>query len=67
MTEIIPGAISMVELQCKNHPKLRWHTKNIAPIGCRSLFFNLDCDPAMGFKECPCPLNALIPVPGATA
>lgn len=55
-----------IDLTCKNHPELRWSTKNIAPIGCRSLFFNLDCDPAMGFQECACPLADLIPV-GPTA
>jgi hypothetical protein len=28
-----------VALRCKNHPHLRWSTKNIAPIGARNIFF----------------------------
>jgi len=36
-------------LRCKNHPELRWSTKNIAPIGARSIFFQGDG------RECDCP------------
>ena len=49
-----------VVLTCKNHPTLRWCTKNIAPIGCRHVFFNnLSCNPKMG-NECSCPTSDLI-------
>lgn len=50
-----------IELTCKNHPNLRWQTKNIAPIGCRRIFFDLFrvCE---GY-ECNCPASDLIPVP----
>lgn len=50
-----------VELTCKNHPHLRWSTKNIAPIGCRKIFFDL-----MGQHlgpECDCSLKNLVVVP----
>lgn len=50
-----------IALRCKNHPDLRWSTKNIAPIGCRTIFYNLHGD-AMP-PECDCPLSALEPVP----
>lgn len=29
-----------ITLTCRNHPELAWSTKNIAPIGCRSFFFD---------------------------
>jgi hypothetical protein len=29
-----------IMLTCKNHPNLRWHTKNISYIGARSIFFS---------------------------
>lgn len=28
-----------ISLRCKNHPNLRWSTKNIGWIGARSIFF----------------------------
>lgn len=48
-------------LTCRNHPALRWSTKNIAPIGCRKIFFDLmgECQ---GQAECDCPASDLIPV-----
>lgn len=42
-----------IELRCKNHPELRWHTKNISPIGCRTVFYD---GPGV---ECRCPLSDL--------
>jgi len=30
------------ELRCKNHPDNRYFTKNIAPIGARTIFNNFD-------------------------
>ncbi|MDE3023600.1 MAG: hypothetical protein KGI54_17440 [Pseudomonadota bacterium] len=50
-----------IKLTCKNHPQLRWSTKNIGGIGCRTIFYNLDMDRNMG-PECDCPVTALIPV-----
>ena len=49
-----------IALTCKNHSDLRWSTKNIAPIGSRSLFYNLHYDPDMG-PECKCPTSDLVP------
>ncbi len=42
-----------IALYCVNHPHLRWSTKNIAPIGARSIFFDLmgECKE----RECSCP------------
>lgn len=51
-----------IALRCKNHPNQRWSTKNIAPIGCRTVFYNLDGNPAMG-PECNCSARDLEPVP----
>ena len=49
-----------IALTCKNHPDLRWSTKNIAPIGCRHIYFDLMGDtPGC---ECDCPASDLIPV-----
>lgn len=48
-----------IVLTCKNHPNLTWSTKNIAPIGARSIFYNLYSKPEMG-PECECPLSALV-------
>lgn len=50
-----------VTLTCKSHPNLRWSTKNIAPIGCRRIFFDLmgEC---RGQQECSCPASDLIPL-----
>lgn len=47
-----------ISLTCVNHRHLRWNTKNIAPIGCRTLFFFS----AMDDVECDCPLRDLVPV-----
>lgn len=46
-----------IALRCRNHPKLRWSTKNIG-IGQRSIFYNLHDDPDMG-PECACPVSDL--------
>jgi hypothetical protein len=48
-----------IALTCENHPEKRWSTKNIAPIGCRSIFYNLHSVAGMG-PECDCPLCHLI-------
>lgn len=50
-----------VALTCRNHPGKRWSTKNIAPLGCRSIFYNLMDEPGMG-PECSCSGRDLIPV-----
>ena len=50
-----------IQLTCKNHPNLRWSTKNIAPIGCRSIFYNLQNDSDIG-SSCNCDVDSLIPV-----
>jgi len=44
-----------VALTCKNHPHLRWSTKNIAPIGARNIYFN-----SWPETECNCPGSDLI-------
>ena len=41
-----------IQLSCKNHLQLRWSTKNIAPLGCRTIFFDLAIDGTEG--ECGC-------------
>jgi hypothetical protein len=49
----------MYELTCKNHPKLRWSTKN--PY-CRNLHY-LGAEGDVGFvseDECPCPFDDLV-------
>jgi len=51
-----------IGLTCKNHPEKRWSTKNIAPIGARSIFYNLTCNPDMG-PECNCSGDDLIVLP----
>jgi hypothetical protein len=50
-----------IDLRCKNHPHLRWSTKNISHIGARKVFYDLMdvCDE----PECSCPLSDLEPVP----
>ena len=48
-----------IALTCANHPDKRWSTKNIMPIGSRSIFYNLADVPGMG-AECDCPLSDLI-------
>ncbi len=50
-----------IPLTCKNHPKLRWNTKNIYPIGCRTIFFNCVYQVA-GARECDCTARDLIPI-----
>lgn len=50
-----------IGLTCKNHPELSWNTKNIAPIGCRTLFFNGD-RAGRYVRECDCSLRDLIPI-----
>jgi len=47
-----------ITLTCKKHPLLNWSTKNISPIGARSIFYNLDSDETMG-RECDCPASNL--------
>lgn len=42
-----------IALTCKNHLTLRWSTKNIAPIGCRTIFYRSDV------PECSCAASAL--------
>lgn len=44
-----------IPLYCVNHPELRWHTKNIAPIGARTIFFAGE----YGQRECSCPASDL--------
>lgn len=46
-----------IDLTCRNHPHLRWFTKNIDYIGARSIFHDRDYGP-----ECDCPLRDLVPV-----
>lgn len=50
-----------IALRCKHHPHLRWDTKNIAPIGARTIFYDLlrESDE----PECSCPRADLEPVP----
>jgi hypothetical protein len=48
-----------INLTCRNHPSKRWSTKNIAPLGSRTIFYNLYDEPNMG-NECSCPLSALV-------
>ena len=50
-----------IALTCKNHPSKRWSTKNIAPIGARTIYYNLDGNAEMG-QECDCSAKDLIPV-----
>jgi hypothetical protein len=44
-----------IALQCRNHPLLRWHTKNIDYIGARSIFYS----EALAGPECKCPASDL--------
>lgn len=46
-----------VTLVCVNHPELEWQAKNIAPLGCRTIFFDLFNKSRRG--ECRCPLSDL--------
>ena len=47
-----------ITLTCKNHPDLRWSTKNIDRIGARTIFFDLDR--VCSEPECACPASDLI-------
>lgn len=49
----------MITLTCNNHPTLWWTTKNIAPLGCRTIFFFCKNNEV----ECSCPNSALRIVP----
>ena len=42
-----------ITLTCVNHPHLRWTTKNIAPLGCRTIFYT-----SKG-SECECKMDKL--------
>lgn len=50
---------SHVFLTCKNHPELRWFTKNIDCIGARSIFYS---SWELGV-ECSCPISDLVVIP----
>ena len=43
-----------IELACQNHPELRWGTKNIDGIGCRTIFYLTEDQP-----ECDCSIRNL--------
>lgn len=45
-----------IALTCRNHPELRWNTKNISYIGARSIFF---ASARQGATECSCPMSDL--------
>jgi hypothetical protein len=47
-----------IGLRCKVHPDCTYHTKNIAPIGARSIFADN--------RDCPCGIEnlELIPIDG---
>lgn len=47
-----------INLYCVCHPEKRWSTKNIYPIGCRTIFYNLEMDADMG-EECSCSISEL--------
>lgn len=59
MNTIVPWADygDKITLTCKNHPTLRWRTKNINHIGARTLYFD---GPG---EECDCPLKELVAIP----
>lgn len=59
LSEVVYG--QHIQLGCKNHPGKLWSTKNIAPIGARSIFYNLKMDQNMG-PECDCSADALYPI-----
>lgn len=62
MSKIDPSVnTEHVELTCRNHPELRWFTKNIDFIGARSIFFQPGSDYSV--KECDCPINDLVLLP----
>ena len=47
-----------ISLICVNHPNRSWSTKNIAPIGARTIFYHNWLDPNMEL-ECRCPIEQL--------
>lgn len=47
-----------IALTCINHTEKRWSTKNIIPIGCRTIYYNLHRVEDMG-EECDCPMSCL--------
>ena len=51
-----------VTLTCKNHPHLRWYTKNVDHIGARSIFFQgLESDEfRASVEECSCSAKDLV-------
>lgn len=51
-----------IALTCKNHPNMFWNTKNIAPIGARSIFYSPQNIKVAGENECACSIHDLIPV-----
>lgn len=53
---------AQIRLTCRNHTDLRWSTKNIAPIGCRTIFYNLMVDQPAGIAalECSCSARELV-------
>jgi len=50
-----------IPLTCRNHPELRWHTKNIDYVGARSIFYSTGSLLKYGI-ECDCPFSDLIVV-----
>lgn len=50
-----------IALTCIHHPNLRWSTKNIAPIGCRTIFFDLHNESKA--HECSCSWRDLVVAP----
>ncbi len=60
ITEAAPYG-QQINLRCVNHPDqgAAWSTKNIAPIGCRRIFFDLYGTAQT--PECDCPLSKLVP------
>ena len=46
-----------IKLSCRNHPNLRWSTKNIDYIGARSIFYDSPTQP-----ECECSITELVVV-----
>lgn len=50
-----------ITLTCKHHPEKTWSTKNISPIGCRNIFYNLNNEAGMG-AECSCLAKELRPI-----
>lgn len=46
----------MIRFCCKNHEGKQWFSKNISPLGCRRIFYNLYWNPEMGM-ECDCAIG----------